>query len=94
MIFSTISIMTDYDVNYILSSPEDYLDDECDDVHLVRVAFSDGYNVDIFIGCDEDGYYLYIEDDEHAAYKYIEEGMSVVQIFEHLLDIAQNRKEF
>ena len=94
MIFSTVSIMTDYDVNYILYSPEDYLDDECDDVHLIRVSFSDGYNVDIFMGCDEDGYYLYIEDDEHAAYEYVEEGRSAAQICEELLDIATNRKEF
>jgi hypothetical protein len=58
MKFSTTFIVTDYDLNYILSNPEEYLDDECDDIHLVRVAYSDGYGIDIFIGCDADGYYF------------------------------------
>lgn len=94
MIFSTTYIMTDYDMNYILSNPEDYLDEECDDIHIIRVAFSDGYNTDIFIGCDENGYYLYIEDDVHAAYEYAKEGVSLFQICEDLYNIAVNRKEF
>jgi hypothetical protein len=90
----TTFIVTDYNINDILLDPEDYLNDECDDIHLMRVAFRDGYNVDIFIGCDADGYYLYIEDDVHAAYEYAKAGLSLGQIFDDLCYIAQNKKEF
>ena len=94
MDIGTTFITTDYDINDILLDPEEYLDDECDDIHLSRTAFNDGYYADIFIGCDSDGYYLYIEDDVHAAYEYAKEDASLGQIFDELCEIAQNRKEF
>ena len=94
MNIGTTFIATDYDINDILLSPEDYLDEECDDIHLCRTSFNDGYYTDIFIGCDSDGYYMYIEDDVHAAYEYAKEGVGLGQIFDSLCEIAQSKSEF
>lgn len=82
------------DLNDLLQNPEDWLFEDDDDCLLITFVHPD-CTYQIFAGCDEYGYYLYIEDDVHCLYMYDKEyGKSLTESYEELFDIARNQKSF
>ena len=89
-----ISTLNVDDLNDLLQNPSEWLDIEDDDCLLVTLAHND-CKYQIFAGCDEDGYYVYIEDEEHCEYRYDnEDGKSLTEIYEDLFNIARNKQAF
>ena len=82
------------DLNDLLQNPDDWLFEDDDDCLLITFVHTD-CTYQIFAGCDEHGYYLYIEDDDHCMYVYDQEdGKSLTEIYEELFNIARNQTDF
>lgn len=82
------------DLNDLLQNPTDWLFEDDDDCLLITFTHQD-YTCHIFAGCDETGYYLYIEDEDHCKYVYDQEdGKSLTEIYEELFNIARNQAAF
>lgn len=89
-----ISTLNVDDLNNLLQNPSEWLDIMDDDCLLVTIAHHD-CTYYIFAGCDVDGYYLYIEDEDHCEYRYDkEDGKTFAEIYEDLFEIAHQKQAF
>jgi hypothetical protein len=83
-----IQVVSNNNIEDILTFPQYYVDSS-QDLALLRIYHSNDINnpTYIMIGCDEyDKYYLVVEDNETSEDYIPEDGQSLTELFEKLLD--------